>query len=72
MGAFIYEPIANLSLFLGPGGEFEKDHNFFVFRFGVEYGIPIRNHWDVGFSASYDYKEAYGSVGFGVVFGKRF
>ena len=70
--AFIYEPIPNLSLFLGPGGEFEKNHNFFVFRVGAEYGIPIRNHWDVGFSVSYDYKDEYDSVGFGVLFGKRF
>lgn len=45
VAVFVYEPIANLSLFLGPGGEFEKNHNFFVFRVGAEYGIPIRNHW---------------------------
>lgn len=70
--AFIYEPIPNLSLFVGPGREFEKNHDFFVFRIGAEYGIPIRNHWDVGFSVSYDYKDAYDGIGFGISFGKRF
>ena len=39
---------------------------------GIGVGIPIRNHWDVGFSVSYDYKDEYDSVGFGVLFGKRF
>ena len=72
VGAVILEPVPNLSLFFGPGGEFEKNHNFFVFRVGGEYGIPIRNHWDVGFSVTYDYKDAYDAVAFGISFGKRF
>ena len=69
---FVYEPIANLSLFLGPGYEFEASNSFFVFRVGGAYGIPIRNHWDVGFTVTYDHKDVYDAVSFGVLFGKRF
>jgi hypothetical protein len=41
----IFKPWKHLTLFTGPGLEVDKNKSLFVFRFGVDYGIPLSNDW---------------------------
>ena len=50
----LYKPIYNLVLFGGVGEEFEVNEDFFLYRIGVEYEIPISDKWDMCPSFSYD------------------
>jgi hypothetical protein len=31
----------------GTGGEFAREETFFLTRFGIEYGVEIRNNWEI-------------------------
>lgn len=59
------------ALMSGYGVELEKHENISLFRIGLEYGIALRNNWELGFGIEYDYKiKAYSSMMIGAVFSK--
>ena len=69
----IYNPWKGLEFLAGVGREFEEHHDFWVYRFGVEYEIEIGNHWDLAPAFVVDIKEnLYDSFTIGLVIGKRF
>ena len=60
-------------LAMGFGREFEENHNFWVYRFGIEYNIELGHHWDIAPALMFDVKEnLYDSWTLGVVVGKKF
>ena len=62
-----------IEIVVGFGREFEEHHNFWVYRFGIEYNIEIGNHWDIGPALMFDVKEnLYDSWTVGLVVGKKF
>lgn len=69
----IYNPWKGLEFLAGFGREFEKHHNFWVYRFGIEYELGIGHHWDIAPALTFDIKEnLYDSWTLGLVIGKRF
>jgi len=69
----IYKPWKGLELLTGFGKEFEPNHSFWVYRFGLEYEIEIGNEWDIAPTLVYDIKEdLYDSWTIGLGVGKRF
>jgi len=69
----IYKPTEHWSLLAGVGGEFAKEENFLLTRLGVEYGVEIRNGWEVFGSLSYDIKwKGYDSWLLGIGISKSF
>lgn len=69
---FLYEPIKGWALFAGPGYEFEKNHNFKLFKVGTELSKIFQNGWSAGISLAYDIKEVNSSASVGVTISKRF
>ena len=67
-----YELLPNWSLFLGPGIELEKHHNFAVLRFGTDYVIPLKNNWILTPVLTFDHKFDYTSWEVALAIGKRF
>lgn len=68
-----YKPWKGLMLGVGFGKEFEPHHDFWVYRFGVEYEIEIGHHWDIAPALVFDVKEdLYDSWTIGLGVGKRF
>ena len=66
-----YEPLPRWIIMGGYGIEIERNENIDLFRFGLEYGIPLKDHWELGFNIEYDHKiKAYSSIMFGIVFSK--
>jgi len=62
-----------IELAVGFGREFEENHNFWVYRFGIEYNIEIGHQWDIAPALMFDIKEnLYDSWTLGVVVGKKF
>lgn len=62
-----------IELAMGLGREFEKHHNFWVYRFGIEYNVEIGHHWDIAPALIFDIKEnLYDSWTLGVVIGRKF
>jgi hypothetical protein len=58
---------------LGTGAEFSREGTLFLSRFGVEYGVEIRNGWEVAGNASYDIKwDAYDTWVLGIGISKEF
>jgi hypothetical protein len=58
---------------LGTGAEFSREGTLFLNRFGVEYGVEIRNGWEVAGNASYDIKwDAYDTWVLGIGISKEF
>jgi len=69
----IYRLHKGLTIYGGPGVEFEKNENFFVTRLGLEYEIELHRGWDVYPTIFYDMRRnAYDTFSIGVGFGKRF
>jgi len=55
------------------GGEFAKEENFMLTRAGVEYGVEIRNGWEVSGNLGYDFKwNAYDTWTIGIGIAKSF
>lgn len=50
----LYSPISDLVLIGGIGKEFEINENYFLYRLGIEYEIPISKRWDICPSFAYD------------------
>jgi hypothetical protein len=70
----LYRPWGGLVLLAGPGIEIERDNNFQLFRLGVEYEIPIGNHFDLAPSIFYDQRlgDGYQTWNFALGVGKTF
>ena len=72
-GMLLFKPNHRWTLMAGYGVEVEKHENFQMIRVGVEYGIELPKHWELGFSLEFDYKiKTYSSLMFGVGFSKMF
>jgi len=70
-GIISIKPHHRWTLLGGYGIELEKNENISLFRFGLEYAIPLKDNWELCFSAEYDHKiKAYSSFMFGVGFSK--
>lgn len=68
-----YKPWKGLLLGIGFGKEFEPHHDFWVYRFGVEYEIELGHHWDIAPALVFDVKEDfYDSWTIGLGVGRRF
>ncbi len=72
----IYKPTKHWSFGLGMGAEFAKEENFALTRAAVEYGVEMRNGWEMFGSFQYDFRwSAYDTwtIGLGVAkgFGRR-
>jgi hypothetical protein len=68
----MYEIFDRFSVLAGFGVEIEHHRNFFVTRVGADYEVPMTEFWSAGFGLTYDYKEDYRAIGFGVSFGRAF
>ena len=70
-GMAVFKPHHRWILMAGYGVEVEKHESFQMIRSGVEYGIPLPKHWELGFTLEFDYKiNTYSSLMFGVGFNK--
>ena len=70
-GMLLFKPNHQWTLMAGYGVEVEKHENFQMIRTGVEYGIALPKHWELGFSLEFDYKiNTHSSLMFGVAFSK--
>jgi len=52
-----YEIAPRWGILFGPGWEFEKNKNLFIFRVSAEYEFETGNDWDLFPSFNYDFKE---------------
>lgn len=68
----MYKLTERFSVLMGAGLEIEHHKNFGVLRIGMDYEVPINENWATGFGMTYDYKEDYSALGFGVSFGRSF
>jgi hypothetical protein len=69
----IYRVYKGLTIYAGPGIEFERNEDYFVSRFGMEYEIEISRGWDVHPLFFYDLRKgAYNTMTLAIGFGKRF
>ncbi|MBN3581506.1 hypothetical protein JYB64_03845 [Algoriphagus aestuarii] len=68
------KPGEHWSFGLGFGGEFAKGgESYFVTRFAIEYGVEIRNGWEVLGSLTQDFRaNAYNVTSLGIGIEKRF
>jgi hypothetical protein len=70
-GMVLFKPNHRWTRMAGYGVEVEKHENFQMVRTGVEYGIALPKHWELGFSIEFDYKiNTHSSLMFGVAFSK--
>lgn len=70
-GMVLFKPHHRWTLMAGYGIEAEKHKSFQMIRAGIEYGIELPKHWELGFSLEFDYKiKTYSSLIFGVAFSK--
>ena len=70
---FTYHTKNNFIFFTGPGIEFEKNHNFFIYRIGANYEFHIARHWDFAPEVVFDVKDgSIGSFTWGIGVGKSF
>ncbi|MTI32950.1 hypothetical protein [Xanthovirga aplysinae] len=70
-----FKPTNGLGIIAGPGFEWghkKEAQRLWVFKTGVEYEIPIQNHWELTPSLVIDLKEHYSSWAIGISIGKRF
>lgn len=66
-----YKPTELWSFGLGAGAEFSKEESFFLNRAAVEYGVEIRNGWEVFGVFQYDFRwHAYDTWTIGLGIGK--
>jgi len=68
-----YKPLEVLTIFTGVGGEFAREENFGVVRFGIEPSWEIGERFELLLCANYDVKiEAYDSFGINLGVGYKF
>lgn len=69
----IYKIWEGLTIYGGPGREFEENTHLNVLRLGVEYEFEFANHWDISPGFFYDNKEnVYDAWGIALLIGKKF
>ena len=62
-----FKPGAHFTYQFGLGGEFAKEENFFLIRFGVEYSLELPKEWELISNFVYDIKwSAYDSFSIGI------
>ena len=70
---FFYKPNHHWKILSGYGIEIEKNENFQLLRFGVEYGIELPKNWELGFTLENDLKiNGYYTLLLGIGFTKKF
>ncbi|MGB5323045.1 hypothetical protein [Lutimonas sp.] len=70
---FSYIPIKGLGIFTGPGIEFEKEENYFIYTIGLSYEIEFGKDWDLSPELAYEIKGGHtGAISFGLSVGKKF
>ena len=52
----IFKPGEHVSFIAGMGGEFAKEGNYALTRFGIEAGWEMKKNWEFGISLLYDVK----------------
>ncbi len=68
----LYNPWKGLILQAGPGFEHEKDRDYSVIRYGIEYEFSLPGHWDIFPTFCYDTRlKAYDTWTIGMGVGKR-
>jgi hypothetical protein len=73
LGAMVgYEVLPRWGVLAGPGVEFEKNKNLFIFRMSTEYAFEIGKDWELFPSFTYDFKKEYSTYALGVGLKKRF
>jgi len=73
LGAMLgYEVQPGWAVLAGPGVEFEKNKNLFVFRISTEYTFEMGKDWGLFPSFTYDFKKEYSSYALGIGLKKRF
>jgi len=69
----IYKASRHWNFLAGIGMEFADEGNFFLNRFGIEYGAELPKEWEVAGSLSYDLKwDAYDTWVIGIGIFKNF
>lgn len=69
----LWKPFHNISFFGGPGIEFEKHQNYFIFRIGIEGEICVSSHLDIAPIVFYDVRNgAYDTFSVGIGIGYHF
>ncbi|MEO6229070.1 MAG: hypothetical protein ABJB11_07205 [Ferruginibacter sp.] len=69
----VYKPGRHITVFTGPGREFEKHETFTVIKSGIEYGIELSKQWEVATGLEYDVKiNGYNSWLPGIGFSRSF
>ena len=66
-----FEILPGWGILVGPGMEFEKNKNLFIFRIGTEYEFELGNDWGLFPSLNYDFKEEYSTWDFSIGLSKR-
>jgi hypothetical protein len=70
--ALHFYTLKHLSFFSGPGYEFEKTKNLWMFKLGSEYGFEISEDFEIGLNLIYENKqEIYDAWTFGIAFNKK-
>ena len=68
-----YKVGGNWGFGLGVGAEFARGENYFVTRISIEYGVEIREGWEVFGSLNQDFRaDVYNITSLGIGIGKRF
>lgn len=69
----IYKPTEHWSFGVGMGGEFAKEKNYLLNRLSVDYGVEIKNAWEVFGALQYDVRwNAYDTWTIGLGIAKAF
>ncbi len=67
----LFKPWRRITFIAGVGKELEKNESYNMLNFGVEYGIELPKHWELGINLLYDSKiDVYDSWIFGVGFSR--
>ena len=70
---FVYEPVKHLSLFAGPGIEFERSHNFSIIKAGAAVTFALPKYYGIALEFSYERKnKTFDAWTFGLLIGKGF
>lgn len=71
-GVVHYHAKRHWSFFAGPGYEFERHKNLYLFKIGTEYSFEVNESFEIALNLSYENKqEVYDSFLFGIAFNKR-
>ena len=67
-----YRLLKALSIYAGPGVEFERNKNLFIIRATAEYEFELGNNWGLSPALGYDFKKEYSTYSLGVGLNKSF